>query len=159
MLVRLKDVEIAKSPMLVLQNWNHSTHLWLKYYISARLTEPGKRATFWHNLTTYMVSAFWHGFYPAYYITFLGGMLVVEVAKDLYKARKMVFYRLIPSSMLRHFFANISSFICLNYIGTIFVALTYENALKFMKTTYFFVPIGVVTTLAVTRFTNLAHQA
>ncbi len=159
LLVRLKDVEMAKFPMIVLQNWNNSTHLWLKYYISARLTEPSKLATFWHNLITYMVSAFWRGFYPVYYITFLIGMLIVEVVKDLYKARKLMFYRLIPSSMLRHFFANIFSIVCLNYIGNIFSALTYENADKLMSHTYFFVPIGVVTTLAVTRFTNLPKKA
>jgi len=33
-----------------------------------------------------MMSAFWHGFYPGYYMMFFGFALIGEVTKDFYKA-------------------------------------------------------------------------
>ena len=35
-----------------------------------RLIQPGKKVGFKENITTFMVSAMWHGFYPFYYIMF-----------------------------------------------------------------------------------------
>ena len=123
------------------------------------MTKPGARPTFFVNLTAYMITAFWHGFYPVYYITFTLGMLAVEVGKDLYKARKLLFYRLLPSPLVRHICGNVLTFLCFNYIGMIFKLLTLESVIKFMQATYFFVPIAMIAILSVTRSTNLIKYA
>ena len=39
-------------------------------------------------ILTNLVSAFWHGFYPSYYLMFFFFALVTEIAKDLYKLSK-----------------------------------------------------------------------
>ena len=53
------------------------------------------RPTFGQNMIVFMVSAFWHGFYPFYYVTFVLAMISTEIAKDLFKAKKYLFYGLI----------------------------------------------------------------
>jgi hypothetical protein len=48
-------------------------HLWLKYSVFLRLKNLDKRNIVRKinpELITFMVSAFWHGFYPNYYIAF-----------------------------------------------------------------------------------------
>jgi lysophospholipid acyltransferase len=107
----------------------------------------------------FAVSAFWHGFYPFYYVMFFLAMLSVEVTKDLFKARKFLFYRLIPVPLVRQILANLATMFVLNYLGTIFNALTFENGMKFMAGNYYCVPILLIGTLTFTRGTNLVKIA
>jgi hypothetical protein len=52
--------------------WNQKTQVWLQTYIYFRV--PFGR--FGCIMSTYVVSAYWHGFYPGYYLTFFSlGML------------------------------------------------------------------------------------
>jgi hypothetical protein len=64
------NIEVATSVITMLRDWNHQVHLWLKFYVQERLSTPGKRAPTWVGYSTFVVSAFWHGFYSTYYITF-----------------------------------------------------------------------------------------
>ena len=89
---------------------------------------------------------------------FLLAMISTEVTKDLFKARKFLFYRIIPFALLRHLFANLATMLCLNYLGTIFSALTFENGIKFMHANYYCVPIVLLFTLSYTRGTNLVKR-
>jgi lysophospholipid acyltransferase len=47
------------------------------------------------NLITFLVSAFWHGFYPFYYVMFIFAGLFAELTKDIYRSR--IFFEFIPS--------------------------------------------------------------
>ena len=108
-------------------------HLWLKFYIQARLVEPGKRADWKANMSTFIVSAFWHGFYPFYYVMFFFAAVMNEASKDLYKARYI--FRFIPAE-IGPYLANFITMIVLNYNGVMFNALTFENGIKFGNATY-----------------------
>jgi len=66
----IMGVEGANSCMEMLKAWNHQVHLWLKFYVQLRLVTPGKRPSMMVSMSTFIVSAFWHGFYPFYYIMF-----------------------------------------------------------------------------------------
>jgi hypothetical protein len=44
---------------------------------------------------TFIVSAFWHGFYPFYYVMFFVAAILGELTKDLYKSR--IFFAFIPA--------------------------------------------------------------
>ena len=48
---------------MVLDNWHIQTSLWLRTIAFERMPR-GK------TMGVFMLSAFWHGFYPGYYITF-----------------------------------------------------------------------------------------
>ncbi len=79
-----------------------------------RLTKPGKRPGMFENIMTFLVSAFWHGFYPFYYIMFFFAAILSEVAKDIFKAR--VLFGFIPAA-LRPVIANFFAMLCMNYFG------------------------------------------
>lgn len=57
--------ETSQSLRTSSQNWNKTTNLWLRRYVYDR-APPSVSLYF-----TYLVSAFWHGFYPGYYMFFL----------------------------------------------------------------------------------------
>jgi len=64
--------------------WNVSTANWLKNYVYFRfgLDKSGK-PTFTSTIATYIVSAFWHGYYPGYYHFFLFFGFMTETARDV----------------------------------------------------------------------------
>ena len=131
-------------------------HLWLKFYIQGRLVEPGKRPDWKASMSTFIVSAFWHGFYPFYYVMFFFAAIMNEVAKDLYKARYI--FRFIPKE-LRPFIGNLVTMLALNYHGVMFNALTFENGTKFGLATYFYIFILMVVILAASRTLGLVKIA
>lgn len=45
--VYIWEVETSASPIEMLRFWNHQVHLWLKFYIMARVTPVGKRPGLW----------------------------------------------------------------------------------------------------------------
>jgi lysophospholipid acyltransferase len=69
-------------------------HLWLKHYVFFRSFEHGKRPGLISNLATFIVSAFWHGFYPFYYVMFFLAAFFVELTKDVFRSR--VLFKSIP---------------------------------------------------------------
>jgi len=154
--VYIWELETALSPIDMLRYWNHQVHLWLKFYIMARIVKPGKRPGAFESIVTFLVSAFWHGFYPFYYVMFFFAGILVEVNKDVFKARAL--FSFIPSA-LRPFVANFFSFICLNYFGLLQNALTFERGGNFMSATYAFVPIGLCLLLGASRTLGMVKMA
>jgi lysophospholipid acyltransferase len=61
-------------------NWNKTTNLWLRRYVYDR-APPAVSLYF-----TYLVSAFWHGFYPGYYIFFLSIAVCTNVHRSVRRA-------------------------------------------------------------------------
>lgn len=117
-------VESAASTMEMLQGWNYQVHIWLKHYIQNRLVTPGKRAGTKESMTTFMVSAFWHGFYPFYHVMFFFSAVLAEVTKDVYKM--WVFFQWIPKP-IRHLLCHLGSMGCMNYFGVMFNCLTFKK--------------------------------
>jgi len=132
-------------------------HLWLKFYVQGRLVESGKRATFLESLATFIVSAFWHGLYPSYYIMFFFAAILSEVNKDIFKAQ-VLFYKYIPVS-LRPFVAHFASIFQMNYLGVVFTALTWSNTVFFIKATYGIPWILLIVALGYSRGTNMVGRA
>jgi len=64
--IDLKAWLLADNMSVASKSWNQKTQEWLQKYTYFRY--PGSRGT--KILATYAVSAYWHGFYPGYYITF-----------------------------------------------------------------------------------------
>ena len=115
--IRIRDVELGLSPQIMMQHWNHMIHLWLKHYVYNRTLVKGKKPGAYNNLIVFIMSAFWHGFYPFYYVMFFFCALVGEISKDMYRSR--VYFRWIPypfSSIL----ANFASMLTMNYMGCCF---------------------------------------
>lgn len=86
--VRPMEFESATSVQAFSRHWNIHTQQWLEWYVFRRVTKAGSL----NLLATYAISAFWHGFYPGYYLFFLSVPLVSELDKRLRKAINPWFY-------------------------------------------------------------------
>lgn len=75
-------VESAQNTRAYLGNWNINTNNWLRNYIYLRVTPRGKKPGFRASMATFVTSAFWHGFYPGYYLSFILASFVQTVAKS-----------------------------------------------------------------------------
>ncbi|KAI1102594.1 MBOAT family protein [Jackrogersella minutella] len=75
-------VETAQNSRAYLGNWNMNTNKWLRYYIYLRVTPRNRKPGFRASLATFVTSAFWHGFYPGYYLSFVLASFVQQAAKN-----------------------------------------------------------------------------
>ena len=75
-------VETAQNSRAYLENWNMNTNKWLRNYVYLRVTPKGKKPGFRASLATFTTSAFWHGFYPGYYLSFVLAAFVQTAAKS-----------------------------------------------------------------------------
>ena len=66
-------IEFAQNSHAYIGNWNINTNQWLRNYVYLRVTPKGKKPGSGATLITFVASAFWHGFYPGYYFTFIMG--------------------------------------------------------------------------------------
>eukprot|EP01087_Luapelamoeba_hula_P001290 TRINITY_DN11032_c0_g1_i1.p1 TRINITY_DN11032_c0_g1~~TRINITY_DN11032_c0_g1_i1.p1 ORF type:complete len:501 (+),score=61.39 TRINITY_DN11032_c0_g1_i1:31-1503(+) len=76
-------IEFPVNVRAITDNWNVPTAVWLKNYVYNRfpLNEKGQPVNALPTIATYSTSAFWHGFYPGYYLFFLTAALFTETAK------------------------------------------------------------------------------
>ena len=79
-------IESAQNSRAYLENWNMNTNHWLRNCMYLRVTPKGKKPGFRASLATFVTSAFWHGFYPGYYLSFLMGAFLQTIAKSLFCA-------------------------------------------------------------------------
>lgn len=77
-------IETAQNTRAYLDNWNKNTNHWLRNYVYLRVTPKGKKPGFRASLATFSTSAFWHGFYPGYYMSFILAAFLQTVAKSAF---------------------------------------------------------------------------
>ena len=80
-------IETAQNSRAYLENWNMNTNHWLRNYMYLRVTPKGKKPGFRASLATFTTSAFWHGFYPGYYLSFVLAAFLQTIAKSPYHLR------------------------------------------------------------------------
>lgn len=118
----------------IIGEWNVCTNRWLHTYIYQRLGRNFKA-----NLSTYLVSAFWHGFYPGYYISFISGALYTALTKLIYKS----FTWPLPQKYRRPLL-YIPNYLLANYFAAPFALQTFSDSFKFCRALYFYGHIVLV---------------
>lgn len=74
-------MDLKTNPKDKIDKWNISVQTWLRRYVYLRvytekeMKENPKKANK-AQMITFGVSAFWHGFYPSYYIAFFHWNLI-----------------------------------------------------------------------------------
>lgn len=128
--------ELAPSVRELARAWNRLTQQWLQFYVYERV--PAQKL-----VVTYFVSAFWHGFYPGYYLFFLSVVIPQE-------AGRLTFRKIWPHfdpeqngslAMLKPVYdvlCIITTSIGINYLVTSFVALSLERAIAIWSRLFFF---------------------
>lgn len=86
--IRPAGVELAQNSHAYLGNWNINTNVWLRNCIYLRVTPKGKKPGFRASLATFVTSAFWHGFAPGYYMSFVLASFMQNVAKSESRCRR-----------------------------------------------------------------------
>jgi len=76
--VKIKGLFLTNKVKYFLSSWNISVHEWLKNYVFMRMLLTGVRGKgiAKASLTSFMVSAIWHGFYPGFFSFFLGAFFM-----------------------------------------------------------------------------------
>jgi len=146
-------IESAQNSRAYLENWNKNTNNWLRNYIYLRVTPKGKKPGFRASLATFATSAFWHGFYPGYYLTFLLAAFIQTVAKNFRRYVRPFFltpdgkaptgYK-IYYDVLSYLFTQAA--FC--FTTAPFVILGFSDSLKVWSRVYFYTVIGVAASLA-----------
>jgi len=74
--VDIWNIEFAPNFKVLLDSWNMNTNVWLRNCVYKRVTPKGKKPGFGSSMITFLTSAFWHGIYIGYYLSFfLGGFI------------------------------------------------------------------------------------
>jgi lysophospholipid acyltransferase len=123
-------------------NWNIAVQEWLRKCVYERL--PYSKST--NQLLTFMVSAFWHGYYIGYYITFGLYTLQIVLGNQIYKFSKenkdhviiKLYRKTEPVSFLL-------AWLVWNWIFVVnsayFILLSFDRSFEILKKMYFGVPI------------------
>ena len=133
--IKVTYTEFAVFLPVVTDNWNHSTTFWLKHYVYFRMNKSINRELALH--LTYTVSAFWHGFYPAYFGCSVFYAIYTEAQKELYKV--CCKYPKIGSPV-GLIFIYILTFLGIAQLGSAFTLLLLTNIKNFVYAIYW-IPI------------------
>jgi lysophospholipid acyltransferase len=130
------DVEFGESSRQAVTSWNLRTSYWLRIYSYERLLE-GNYGTTIAMYVTMMVSAFWHGFYGGYYVTFGCGAWLQSIGKSLRRTLRPIFenYETGKTPMWYNFGGRIITAILLNFLTVSFFVISVPNALKIWSAT------------------------
>lgn len=145
-------LEVAQNSRGYLENWNKNTNNWLRNYIYLRVTPKGQKPGFRATLATFGTSAFWHGFYPGYYLTFILGAFAQTVAKHFRRHVRPFFLTADgkQGTSYKIYYDIFSWFVTqfgFCFITAPFVILGFNDSIVAWARVYFYCIVGVAITL------------
>ncbi|KAI1375754.1 MBOAT-domain-containing protein [Hypoxylon crocopeplum] len=136
-------VEAAQNSRAYLENWNMNTNKWLRYYIYLRVTPRNRKPGFRASLATFVTSAFWHGFYPGYYLSFVLASFVQTAAKNYRRSLRPFFLDPVtqkPLSSKKYY--DVASWLAtqatFSFVVAPFVILRLDHSLLAWSRVYFY---------------------
>lgn len=142
-------LETSQNMKSITDSWNKKTNLWLRFYVYLRLTPANGKPTTFATLMTYMTSAFWHGFYLGYYVTFFTGAIMTIIAREIRKYIRPFFLEddgKTPkaSKKLYDLVSWIATVFTLNYICSSFVLLDGKTLINLYISLFFIVHVVAI---------------
>ncbi|KAE8145017.1 MBOAT, membrane-bound O-acyltransferase family-domain-containing protein [Aspergillus avenaceus] len=146
-------LETAQNSHGYLGSWNKNTNHWLRNYVYLRVTPRGKKPGFRASLATFVTSAFWHGFYPGYYLTFILGSFIQTTAKQFRRNIRPFFLTpdgSQPTLYKRYydFTSYIATQLTLSFTVMPFIFLSFGDSITVWRSVYFYGIIGNIASLA-----------
>lgn len=111
--------------------WNKTTQNWLRRTAYERA--PRKLSV----IATYLLSAIWHGFYPGYYMTFLGGALFTHASRNARRIIRPIFQRGKILPKIYDAITFILTRLTIAYTAFPFVILDFKHNFEIYKSLYF----------------------
>eukprot|EP01135_Chromosphaera_perkinsii_P001761 Nk52_evm30s210 gene=Nk52_evmTU30s210 len=153
--INIPQVEFADSLQMLVRNWNMSVQKWLLVYVYKRV--PGPKIV--RTISTLLVSSFWHGVKPGYYLFFLC-VPVFQLVETRYMS--IVVPLLTPKrhdltddsplkNKIRHFFGNMYTMMSFSFIGPAFYVLEIQEIFDIwaLLDYYGFVFMGILLVLSI----------
>ncbi|KAJ3310673.1 lysophospholipid acyltransferase [Boothiomyces sp. JEL0838] len=132
--VNVFKVEFGENIKMMMDNWNIFTANWLRRYIYNRVP------MFKLELTLF-TSAIWHGFYPGYYLCFIGAVPAQQASRLCRKILKPMAAKFQLAYDIIGWFLSI---FCLNFLVVAFQLKRLDYGLLVWKSMYFCGIIGPV---------------
>ena len=128
-----------------INNWNMSVQLWLTrcVYLRYRTKEEykvDKKAQARGALLVFMISAFWHGFYFGYYLSFFFWYCLMQIAGVVYQItqkRKDLVAKYEQTGLAGHIFMWLLVNISFSYFGSYFQLLGAKACFAVMSRLWF----------------------
>ncbi|CAF0827506.1 unnamed protein product [Didymodactylos carnosus] len=130
-------LELATSIKVTFDVWNMQTALWLRRICYDRLKKG-------RTLFVFILSAFWHGFYPGYYFTFVLAALGTYAGRGIRREIRPYFQKDPVTKVIYSILTWIGTHILQEFIVIPFVLLEVQKCVYFYRTWYFIVPIVVI---------------
>ncbi|CAF1375050.1 unnamed protein product [Rotaria sp. Silwood1] len=132
--VKPLQLELATSLKVVLDVWNIQTTIWLRRVCYDRLNKG-------RTLGVFVLSAFWHGFYPGYYVSFILAAFQTYAGRGIRRQIRPYFQKNQITIYIYACLTWLGTQIGLIFIVTPFALLEIRKTLYFYQTWYFIVPI------------------
>ncbi|KAL9093261.1 MAG: hypothetical protein Q9165_004002 [Trypethelium subeluteriae] len=145
-------LELAQNSYAYLGNWNINTNHWLRHCVYLRVTPKGKKPGFRASMATFGTSAFWHGFEPGYYMSFMLGAFLQTIAKNGRRLLRPFFMtpdgsQSKPSKRYYDIATWLITQLSFAFTTAPFVLLSFESSFKVWARVYFYCVIGVIASL------------
>lgn len=133
--VNLTKLEFGENVKSEMDYWNIYTALWLRRYVYVRVPIQALKLP-----STFFVSAFWHGFYPGYYLTFLNAALLTKAGRTMRRYVRPIF---LPGGSFKAFksvydiLGVVSTMLCMNYLFLCFIVKRLDHSLEAWYNLYF----------------------
>lgn len=137
--VRPLQVETAVTAMDFTSHWNICTGNWLRHNVYMRAAPKGSKPGFGALLLTQIVSGWWHGLYPGYWMFFVSSTVMVLQSRWVSRILRNMGK---TAAMLTKLVSGLNVSMQLSYLGTSFMLLQFEPSLKVWSSMYF---IGHIT--------------
>lgn len=141
--IKPMEIEFAQNTRAFLGSWNINTNLWLRNYMYLRVTPKGQKPGFRATLATFVTSAFWHGFYPGYYLAFVLAAFLQTVAKNGRRLIRPLFMTPdgktpLPTKKYYDIFTLLVTQIAFAFTVVPFVVLSFSGSMKVWGRVYFY---------------------
>lgn len=138
--------ETGQSIKTLADNWNMGTNKWLKHSVYFRVVAPGAKPGPLETFATFGVSAFWHGFYPGYYLMFASSAFALTAGKLLrsHLRPRFVSATTAQTPFVYNMLGMLLTQATINYLSMSFLLLTFSDSIMVWKELYFVVHIGIL---------------
>ncbi|EPS41199.1 hypothetical protein H072_4885 [Dactylellina haptotyla CBS 200.50] len=143
------QLETAQNSRALLESWNKNTNKWLRNYVYLRVTPKGRKPGFRSSMATFVTSAFWHGFYPGYYLAFVTASLVQTVAKFSRRYVRPFFLSsdgTLPTKYKIYYdvFGAVVTQAALAYMSAPFIVLGFNDSIRLWSRVWFYAHVGII---------------
>ncbi|KAG5188593.1 MBOAT, membrane-bound O-acyltransferase family-domain-containing protein [Tribonema minus] len=138
------DFETAENMTGNSRAWNKMTQSWLEKYVYTRTNNS--------LMATYFVSAFWHGFYPGYYLFFMSLPLAQQTLRVARKSISPHFYKNKTVEQVYHYTCIIINSMFINYLVIPFQMLSWERSTAVWGSFHYFPHIAIAVLYILGRF-------